>query len=290
VVQPALVTADDPSGHVAGTPGFYDGVVKLISEMSNGDYVGCTGSLLAGGQHLVTAAHCVSDGSAGAGLTVNALYAAFMDGQMLMGASYFVAPGWTGSYLDGHDIAVVKLASQAAGIPGYTLYRDPDPANVVIDVAGYGLTGSGATGAEPSTFGTLHTGQNELEGAYWQMQGSPYAWDFDDGDAAHDALCAKISVCSLGLGSNEASIAFGDSGGPSFYNGYLIGVHSFLGRIDGADIDGLINSTFGELAGDTRVNIHADWIDSITAVPEPGSMLMLGSGLAGLLLAARRRR
>ncbi len=36
----------------------FDGVVQLNSDLGS-----CTGSLLGGGQHILTAAHCVTDGS-----------------------------------------------------------------------------------------------------------------------------------------------------------------------------------------------------------------------------------
>jgi len=60
-------------------------------------------------------------------------------------------------------------------------------------------------------------------------------------------------------------------------------VHSF-GATYGMpwDIDNFLNSTFGELGGDTRVAEVAGWIDSLlyVPVPVPGAVYLFASGLA----------
>jgi hypothetical protein len=86
-------------------------------------------------------------------------------------------------------------------------------------------------------------------------------------------------------------IAPGDSGGPSFLGAQLIGVHSFGGTFGAPfDINNLHDASFGELGGDVRIALHADWIDSITAVPEPRSYALTLLGLAAVVLCARRAR
>ncbi len=240
---------------------------------------------------MVTAAHCVTDGTATP--SVNWLTARFKTEsgtETYNGAAYYVPPTWTGNYMDGSDIAVVRLATRSS-IHGYDIWRGSDPWDTIADVAGYGLSGNGATGVSGTyPFGTLRAGQNYLDPVEWGIDGSPYAWDFDDGTALHDALCIVTGVCQQGVGATEVLIAPGDSGGPMFFGGHLGGVHSFGATFGNAygDIDNTLNSSFGELAGDTRVTAYADWIDSIT-VPEPGSMVLLGAGI-GLLAFLRRRR
>jgi hypothetical protein len=287
--QALIVTPGDPAGSVVASPSPYDAVARVVVTMPGGAF-GCSGSLLAGGQYLLTAAHCVSDGSDGGNPTVLSLTATLNDGQVLDGATYYVPPGWTGDFNDGSDLALVRLAASAVGITGYDLWRGADPWDAVIDVVGYGERGLGSTGSVDGSFGTLRAGQNELAPITWAMAGDPYAWDFDNGLAANDTLCLLYAACGTGLGADEVMIAPGDSGGPSFYLGSLLGVHSFGATygIGEGDIDNQLNSSFGELAGDTRVNEYAGWIDSII-IPEPGSMLLLASGLAALLYRARRR-
>lgn len=172
-------------------------------------------------------------------------------------------------------------------IPGYQIYRDNSTIGAVVNLAGYGKSGRGSTGTTIS-FGTLRQGENRYD-TYWDMPGSPYAYDFDDGSPDRDAIGALAGIYNTGTGTQEVMIAPGDSGGPSFYDGKIIGVHSF-GSTFGTplDIDNVLNASFGEMGGDTRVAAYADWIDQ--TVPLPGTLLLLGPVLAGLILWRGFRR
>src|SRR5690606_22097578 len=74
---------------------------------------------------------------------------------------------------------------------------------------------------------------------------------------------------NLGLGNAEVMTAPGDSGGPTLLNDQIAGVTSFRARLTFGDIDSQLNSSFGEIGGDTLVSVFASWIDSIT--DEPGA-------------------
>jgi hypothetical protein len=100
------------------------------------------------------------------------------------------------------------------------------------------------------------------------------------------------------IGTRQGFLAPGDSGGPSliFADGqyWSIGLHSYIscislssGCISPPDFDGSLNpnSTWGEIAGDTRLNAHVDFIN--VSVPEPSTWLLTG---ASLLLLFRRTR
>ena len=100
---------------------------------------------------------------------------------------------------------------------------------------------------------------------------------------------------------DEVDFSHGDSGGPSFYNGQIIGVHDLgicysgpHGCATPPSISTANNSFFGEMFADTSVSANAAWITAQedfhthTYTPEPASSALLGLGLA--VLAALRFR
>ena len=152
-------------------------------------------------------------------------------------------------------------------------------------LAGYGIGGSGALGYDAAEypFGSLRVGENQYD---------PYAgtddltFDFDDGAIGHDALGSD------GLGSREAFIAPGDAGGPSFINGQIAGVHSWVDRGDGkTDINKVLDSSFGEIAGDASVAYNFAFIHAaMLTTPEPRLMILVGIALVVISLVGGKRR
>lgn len=94
-------------------------------------------------------------------------------------------------------------------------------------------------------------------------------------EQAQDGQCTTFKDGSYpdfkGFDTLEVGIAPGDSGGPGFIDGKLAGVHSFgfthscEGVSNGTDFSCGLNSSFGEMSGDTRVSSYADWIDDVVA-------------------------
>jgi len=104
------------------------------------------------------------------------------------------------------------------------------------------------------------------------------------------------------LGATEALIAGGDSGGGDFVwdaasgKWLLSAVHSWGWQFCGGRVSPTCDyrtgnsSSYGDLSGSTAVFSHVQWINSVIAVPEPGTYALMAMGLLAVGAAARRRR
>ena len=229
-----VVTAGtDPNSVVI--PGDHDffgalslsGVVMVTTSAGS-----CSGALI-GDFSVLTAGHCV--GSAfGAGLYGNHQVTFLLPGGDLTRdvSSIAVDPSWNGDFTLGGDLAVLQLSQAApASATRYSLYTGfALPTSSPIVLAGFGLSGTGATGASGYGYGYLRAGTNEygVTGADDNFGWSPnllIGQFYDVNNPSTNAL-GLSSPYSAG---NEAIIARGDSGGPTFYNGQIIGVHDVIG-------------------------------------------------------------
>ena len=260
---------------------FLNAEAKLVVTHSGGSHGGCSASLVTGGAYLITAAHCLTNGSGTPDAT--GISIGFDNAGLSMTATqYVVDPVWNGDVLNGGDLALIHLATPVSSITGYQLATGLDATGAVVTLVGYGNTGVGATGYQSGTFGTLYYGQNQYDGVYSDVP-TAYALDFDKfGTSAFNVFGGGA------VGSNEVMIAPGDSGGASllFTGGawQIVGVHDFIGCIT---VGCTPNSSFGQIGGDTSVYADAAWIESVLA-PEPASVAVLVAGLAAL--GAIRRR
>ena len=269
----------------------YDGVVRIVA---NGYYG--TGTLLFGGQAVLTAAHLFLRPEGIAFANTSAQFETLWGLQSIGVSDVKVHPGYDG--LNSlNDLALVWLTQNApASAQRFGLYRAQDEIGQTFTMLGYGVPGLGVTGVLTS-FNQAHVrviAQNQFDvdtaslgsyfsttGAWESIRGKQLAADFDNGLSQNDALGVTAQSQGLGLGELEGLITPGDSGGPAFINGLLAGIASFSARLSyqlnsntldlgispdpvafvSPDVDAKANSSFGEVASWQRVSAYQQWID-----------------------------
>ena len=279
IARPLLTTVDDPSNHLVSQPTGLGGVGKLILPTSSATYV-CSGSLLPGGQYVLTAAHCVTDDNGNENIITSNPDARVefqnSNGGIIIGKITDVIKheNYNGDYLYGNDVAIVVLESPVQGIPTYGVDDNPSDDLGIVTKSGYGMSGTGDTGA---TFydGKQRQGENKYDATHDTMmsalgysfkKGAVLQYDFDNGKGKNDAFGVFFGIRDSGLSpiQREVDSAPGDSGGPSFNSDNCItGITSYgislLGR--GVDVTpGKVDSSYGEFSGDTRVSEYSAWI------------------------------
>ncbi|WP_052307430.1 trypsin-like serine protease [Coleofasciculus chthonoplastes] len=282
-VQPLYTTTGNPDDYLVSPGTGYDGVAQL----SLGGVWGssCTGGLLGTGAHILTAAHCLTDDFGNLDVWDGTATFELSTGDInLSVADIFVHDDWTGDIYNGYDIAILELTDIAPDtVDRYDIYRNNNEVGKIGKKVGYGGSGNGNVG-DVFWDGLKRSGQNRYDASgdlFNQLLSDNFsdsllAYDFDNGLAANDAFGYWFGddYADLGLGLNEVSAASGDSGSPTFIDGAIAGVTSFMLRVyylDGisSDIDDALNSSFGEFSFDTRASSYTNWIDDILTRWQP---------------------
>lgn len=249
----------------------FDGVVRV----SSGGYYG-SGVLLYDGQAVLTAAHLFANPASGASVH----FETSAGSQTVSASRIALLPGYDPSQ-ENDDLALVWLSGRAPVTANrYALYRGSDEIGQTMTMVGYGLPGSGDGGTASADSGgplrlktnnqfdadaaALKSGLGAAMG-WAPLAGTQLVADFDNGSSAQDALGRLIGLPGAGLGQNEGMIAPGDSGGPAFINGQLAGIASYIASLNlgsiHPDLDGTVNSSFGEIGAWQRVSHYQQWID-----------------------------
>ncbi len=294
----------------------FSGVVNLIFDRVGGKSA-CTGSYLGGGK-ILTAAHCVSDGTA---LTTTGFTARFYqmgEGWVdVTGTGISVKSGYSGAVVEDNDVAVLTLSSAA---PSWARTYSLASGNILGQAqtfAGYGLVGNGIYGDQFfdnnqfSDRAVLRYGQNVFEttcrtgfmcatalnlapGEY----GGILMSDLDRSNVSSPGtLCNSLGFCSVGFPDfREVTTGRGDSGGAAFLSDWTIsGVASF-----GESSNGILggfgfaegHTCVANVANNARCQSNYRFVTSqvVQVVPEPATSAMLAVGLLVLAGAVRRKR
>ena len=260
----------------------YDGVVRIGV---GGNYG--TGVLLYDGRAVLTSAHLF----AGATASSTSVYFETTAGSQTLAASRITPLSTYDAVQENNDLALVWLSSNASVTANrYSLYRGSDEIGQTLTMVGYGLPGTGDSGTLTAYSGSplrLKAG-NQFDadaGTLKNSLGSLMAWtpaagtqlvaDFDNGTSSQDALGRLLNLSGTGLGQNEGLISAGDSGGPAFINGQIAGIASYTASLSrgvtNPDVDGVSNSSFGEMGFWQRVSYYQQWIDQSLRAQYPNA-------------------
>ena len=308
-----------------------NGVGSIFIEFNGipqGGYI-CTASAISE-KHILTAAHCVVEQGDSVKRLRFILNAGLDEPLILEAAGFAVHPWYSlfapfyGAFAHG-DIAIVELVEPLPEyVEIYDIYRDDDEFDKEARHYGYGRSGKGNKGAtQDADFFYARTGLNMYEQTLQPLLGDriedQLLLDFDSGGSKHNAMAWWFSTASKcgpdndtppwaqdgqcttfkdgnypdfkGFGKFEVGVAPGDSGGPSFIDDKIAGVHSFgfthfcEGVTNGTEFTCGLDSSFGEMSGDTRVSFYQGYIDGVveenvemTPIPEPA---LSESGVGG---------
>jgi hypothetical protein len=203
------------------------------------------------------------------------------------------------------DLILFHLATNP-GLPSVTLASSSPALGTQIFSMGNGLTRSSnvqfynRTGTGPFVWTPLPNSTGANASGYTESSPNVYRWGtnvttgpFGGGtpttvvNAGSGNTTIFASTFDQGGTSSESQVSAGDSGGPVFSSGnVLIGINNYAIPLDN---DQPANTAiFGNQSGYANIATYRSQIVSVTGVPEPASLGVMGIVMSGLLLRRAR--
>jgi hypothetical protein len=266
-----IMVTSRTTGATFNDPSFFPAASALTGQANlNLNYVGvgnigCTGSLLWTGRHILTAAHCVSESSGDIRVSSGTV-------RLRNGVGGFntysvsglaaVKSGYSGNVVEEQDVAILTLNTEVASVHTRYNIHSGDATGSRSLLAGYGRTGTGINGDDTPTtqftatpdlrrgwnrfdtscteaagpspiFATCANNANANKGAF----GGILMMDFDlpTNPNASDLCTSALGICvgpesGGAMGTfDETGVGRGDSGGGAFNeaSGGIVGVASW---------------------------------------------------------------
>ncbi len=264
-------------------------VVALIMDYGAGGRFICSGSLSSDRRHIVTAAHCVSNGAGTANpLKTTAYFSNSANPDTVLSndpssiaidiSQYAVNAGYTGEVIDQNDVAVLTLKSFAPSFAtGYDIDFSGNLTGSQFEIAGVGgrSTIGGAFGVDAGT-GRLRQGGNIFDYAWGNSAFGGFFTDLDaNGENFFGTADVEFSYISdfdrSGFAANDTACRIAAAvGAPSGF-GCNTGIGAREVGVAGGDSGGpqFINGklvsvtsyglTFGTAFGDFRAGLNSSW-------------------------------
>ncbi len=224
--------------------------VGKIGSTDTGDI--CTGTLIAP-RFVLTAAHCVNEQRPGSIDFAQNAGTFVLSRTTYRTKHVYVHPSYAGDQSQQKegaiDLAIYELEKPITKVMPTPLYRKTPQVNLLLTLAGFGYLGTGFSGAvnrlpPQNKISVGHTPIDIVTNTFIK-------WNFDNVPSPNQ----------------ESNTAPGDSGGPQFITEYGV---MYLASVTSGGVKA--SAQFGDLSYNTRVDIAADWIDSITGgTPVPGN-------------------
>ena len=231
--------------------------ILSIEITSNSSVTSGSGVVISGGDYVLTAAHLFNNY-----LSNQRIEIVSANGTYLYNYEVFIYHGWDKTDTNfNHDIAIMKLTSRAA-YAGLALWQEPNIDGVSFTLSGFGNDGS------------LHTGTNVFDGdgSLFNItdnkniiNNTQILYDYDNGLALQNTSTNLFNIVSTTTPTTNETIAkSGDSGGALLVDNKIAAISSYIVSNPLYDINGITDSSFGEIGAATRISPYMPWIDYIT--------------------------